>query len=376
MADNVDLPASGRKAATDQVSYSGDTADVQLVRFVLTAGSEGSKTVVALDGDATNGLDVDVTRVKPDGTNTLPAGDAVGRAIFVKPTDGTTVPDVSTAGSDGQSNTSNRAAVSSRGYVYNGSTWDRKRGAAAGLDSAGTGLPAAAMVAQFDDAATTAVTENQFAHPRLSSRRALLVEGVASGTAQPVSGTVTASNAAGDVASGTANSGNPVQIGVEAIAHGTNPTAVAAGSRTKMYANRAGIPFVIGGHPNAVCFTTRIPAASGAQTDLAIGPGTVGTGTKVVVTRLTVKCSNANSVNVAVKVGFGASSIPADTATATGSAGILVDHEGVPPGGGFVEGDGGGILGVGADGEELRFTCDSPTGGHVIVSGTYYTIES
>ena len=47
MSDNFPLtPGSGRNAATDQVTYSGDTADVQLIKLVDTAGSEGSKTVV------------------------------------------------------------------------------------------------------------------------------------------------------------------------------------------------------------------------------------------------------------------------------------------------------------------------------------------
>lgn len=46
MADNFPLtPGSGRNAATDQVTYSGDTADVQLVKLVDVAGAEGSKTV-------------------------------------------------------------------------------------------------------------------------------------------------------------------------------------------------------------------------------------------------------------------------------------------------------------------------------------------
>lgn len=64
MADNFPLtPGSGRFAATDQVTYSGDTADVQLMRPVLVTGAEGSRTVVDLPGDNTNGLDVDVTRV-------------------------------------------------------------------------------------------------------------------------------------------------------------------------------------------------------------------------------------------------------------------------------------------------------------------------
>lgn len=73
MADNVALPASVDRAATDQVTYSGDAdAHVQLTRIVQVTGSEGSKTVVDLPGDATNGLDVDVTRMAA-----LVAGSAV-----------------------------------------------------------------------------------------------------------------------------------------------------------------------------------------------------------------------------------------------------------------------------------------------------------
>lgn len=56
-----------------------------------------------------------------------------------------------------------------------------------GLDTTGAGVIAAGVVGQFDDASTGAVTENQFAPIRISSRRALLVEGVASGTVIPVS---------------------------------------------------------------------------------------------------------------------------------------------------------------------------------------------
>lgn len=62
--------------------------------------------------------------------------------------------------------------------------------ATAALDTTGAGLLAAAITAQLDDAATSTVTENQFAHVRLSSARRLLVDG--SGVTQPVSGTVTA----------------------------------------------------------------------------------------------------------------------------------------------------------------------------------------
>jgi hypothetical protein len=49
MADNFPLtPGSGRNAATDQVTYSGDTADVQLIKPVHVTGAEGSKTTVDL----------------------------------------------------------------------------------------------------------------------------------------------------------------------------------------------------------------------------------------------------------------------------------------------------------------------------------------
>ena len=49
MADNFPLtPGAGRNAATDQATYSGDLADVQLMRRVHIKGSEGSKTVVEI----------------------------------------------------------------------------------------------------------------------------------------------------------------------------------------------------------------------------------------------------------------------------------------------------------------------------------------
>lgn len=56
----------------------------------------------------------------------------------------------------------------------------------AGLDTTGAAVQAVGVVGQYDDASTSAVTENQFAPVRISSRRALLVEGVSSGTAVTV----------------------------------------------------------------------------------------------------------------------------------------------------------------------------------------------
>ena len=69
MADNATFqtstPAtlpSGLIVAADEVAYSGDTTKVQLMRLVHVSGSEGSKTLSEI-ADATNGLDVDVTRL-------------------------------------------------------------------------------------------------------------------------------------------------------------------------------------------------------------------------------------------------------------------------------------------------------------------------
>lgn len=56
----------------------------------------------------------------------------------------------------------------------------------AGLDTTGAAVQAVGVVGQYDDASTSTVTENQFAPVRISSRRALLVEGVSSGTAVTV----------------------------------------------------------------------------------------------------------------------------------------------------------------------------------------------
>lgn len=175
----------------------------------------------------------------------------------------------------------------------------------------------------------------------------------------------------GDVPHDGVDSGSPVKVGSRAIAHSTNPTAVSAGDRTDLLANRHGILFQIGGHPNTQTVSARI---TGSTTDGAIIAGTISAGTKVVVTRLSVTISNATTVNVGIKIGFGASTLPADSAT--GATGILIDSDGFPPGGGINIGDGSGIIGIGADGEEIRITNDAPTSGAIHVTCSYYTIES
>jgi len=152
--------------------------------------------------------------------------------------------------------------------------------------------------------------------------------------------------------------------GVKAIAHGTNPTAVAANDRTDLYANRHGIPFVIGGHPNIITLRANYAAA---QTDTAII--TVSSGTKIVVTRCSVTVDKACSVDVQARIGFA-------TATTPTTTGVVLSHPGIAAGSGVVEGNGSGILGIGADDEDLRITSEVPTGGSIDVVVSYYTIES
>lgn len=175
----------------------------------------------------------------------------------------------------------------------------------------------------------------------------------------------------GQVAHDAANAGNPLVQGAEAIAHGTNPTAVAAGDSTKVYANRAGVPFVIGGHPNVVSieylWTT-------AQTDDAIV--TISAGLKIVVTRITAVLDEATTVGVGFRMGFGATTLPTIATDGNAVAGVLLSHPGLVPGGGITVGDGSGILGIGADGEDLRITTEAATGGAGRAYVSYYTVES
>jgi len=170
---------------------------------------------------------------------------------------------------------------------------------------------------------------------------------------------------AGDVAHDSADSGNPVKIGAKAVAHGANPTAVAADERTNLYANRAGVLFTIGGHPNIVTVRLQFTAA---QTNVAII--TAGAGTKIVVTGFQVTLDTASTVFPSVLIGFATTTTPTTT-------GVIGSHGGVPAGGGFGRGDGSGIVGIGADDEDLRITTvGAATGNGIAVVVSYFTIPS
>lgn len=72
MPSNVqlDVGTGGAIAAAAQIAHDGDTAQLQLVGLMGIAGTEDAYTAAKINGDATNGLDVDVTRLLPGSTAT------------------------------------------------------------------------------------------------------------------------------------------------------------------------------------------------------------------------------------------------------------------------------------------------------------------
>ena len=67
----------------------------------------------------------------------------------------------------------NNCRTAAMGWNFNGTSWDRNRGAVNALNSVGTGIQAAQIVGQFDDTSPTAITENQFGNLRMSANRNL-----------------------------------------------------------------------------------------------------------------------------------------------------------------------------------------------------------
>lgn len=350
MADNAETASgTGVKVATDKVTYSGDVDEnVQLMRPVLVTGAEGSKTVVDLPGDATNGLDVDITRVAAS----VASGSITANAQSI------------TRALEGESGVSVQITGTWVGTLQfeatvDGTNWVAVNGVGAGTANIATTTTVNGLFRNTPaGCASFRVTSTAW-----TSGTAVVSIRAALGTGGTFLNQI--SGVQGGVAHDAVDSGNPQKIGMRALAHGTNPTAVAAADRTDWLANRAGVPFVMGGHPNIQTIRLQFTAA---QTNVAIV--TVAAGLKIVVTALQVTLDNASTVFPSVRIGFGTASTPTTT-------GVIGAHGGLPAGGGFSRGDGSGILGVGADDEDLRITTvGAATGGGVEVIVTYHTIES
>jgi hypothetical protein len=169
-----------------------------------------------------------------------------------------------------------------------------------------------------------------------------------------------------DDAAFTVGTSKVTVAGAVAVAHGSNPDAADALDAVAPIANRHRIPFTIGGHPNVI--SLKHTTITTAVTDAAII--TVSAGTKIVVTGITATLDNASTVFPTLLVGFAAATTPTTT-------GVILAHGGVPAGGGVNRGDGSGIIGIGADGEDLRVTTTgNATGNGLQIVVTYYLIES
>ncbi len=162
--------------------------------------------------------------------------------------------------------------------------------------------------------------------------------------------------ASSGVAHGATDTENPSLLGLRAANMGAAPTAVAAGARTLWYANRSGVPFVLGGHPATF---TEAATTTTAGTNVAFLAGVAGS--RYVVTRASVIASaGMTATGVPFTCGFGATTTPTST-------GVVIAHPGMNGGDGVTVGDGSGILGIGGSGEPIRYTVGAPTGGSVQV---------
>lgn len=108
-----------------------------------------------------------------------------------------------------------------------------------------------------------------------------------------------------------------------------------------------------------------------AQTDLAIK--TLGAADRGKIYAAVVTCSNANTGDVSLRVGFAAATLPTVTNnSATGNVGVPIVHPGIAPGGGFTWSGGGQPLGTGAEGQDIRLTCSAATGGSLVLVLTFW----
>ena len=126
---------------------------------------------------------------------------------------------------------------------------------------------------------------------------------------------------------------------------------------------------IVAGHPEIKTANVQVTSA---QTDLNILLAAVGAAESIEVVSLDVLCSYVNTVNVDVCIGFGTANTPTPSTSPT--ADIIYNRKGIPPGGGDRKGQGGGIIGKGGAGKELRMTSSAATSGHLSVTVAYYIV--
>lgn len=140
---------------------------------------------------------------------------------------------INTFGNNGGSTTQQGLYTISQPLLFNGTTMDAGRSIINATNSTGTGIQAVGLVAQFDDAAPTSITENQFGNSRMSANRNLYTTirdaaGNERGLNVDTNGAIAATHASGAVASGAFASGS---IASGAVASGAFASgSIAAGA--------------------------------------------------------------------------------------------------------------------------------------------------
>lgn len=137
-------------------------ADVRVLPDVKISDATTPSQQVAVDASGRLSVNLTASSATVTVDSELPAASALSSDAVANPTTST---------------------IAAHNYTYNGTNWDRRRSVIAAQDTTGTGIAAAGILGQLDDTSTATVTENQFAPVRISTRRAMLIEGVASGTA-------------------------------------------------------------------------------------------------------------------------------------------------------------------------------------------------
>lgn len=225
----------------------------------------------------------------------------------------------------------------------------------------------------FDEVAGTALTENDAAAARIDAKRAIVnvIEDATTRGQRMIVTTRGSTLVEGDLAHDAVDAGNPVKVGGVAVSGSTIPTPVVSGDRTRWIFNNHGVPYTIAGHPNLI--TREYDFGASAQTDVNLAAAAVAADERIYVTRFEATCDMANTANVTVRAGFGATSVP--TASATGVSGMISSHPGLAPGSGIVSGTGAGLIAIGGAGEEPRLTSSAATSGNLHVIISYYLID-
>lgn len=294
MPDNTTLNtgSGGDPIVTREISHSGDTAKLQGMFLMGITGTEGSYTAAAVNGDATNGIDADVTRVIPgtDATHLGKAEDAAhasgdtGVAMLAVRRDSAAVGsgtdgDYSTLNVDatGQLRTVNESGNTSLAVIDDWDESDRAKvniiagqaGITAGAGAVGASTPRTTLAS--DDPAVVAlqIIDDWDESDRAKTNPIVGQAGVAAGagavgaTVQRVTlasddPAVTAlqiiddwDNAAsdgasvsGDVAHDDADAGEPVKQGFKATTALSGITLVANNDRTNGYAGVDGVQII------------------------------------------------------------------------------------------------------------------------------------